>query len=85
MMSYHNPQKIFVIIALYFVLVLMRLTSESTELKGTVIAVQGDDVTVKVKSAGTIQPAVSDMLSILEPTRPKTTSIETIIAEEAYA
>ena len=66
MMSFHSPQKIFVIISLFFVLVLMRLTSESAELKGTVIAVQGDDVTVKIESEGTLQPAVGDILNIME-------------------
>jgi hypothetical protein len=66
MMRFHNPQKISVIISLFFVLVLMRLTSESAELKGTVIAVQGGDVTVKIESTGTLQPAIGDILNIME-------------------
>jgi hypothetical protein len=60
--------------------VLMQLPSEAFEFRETFIEVQGN-----VESAESIQPALGDMLSMLEPTHPKTTSIETINAEEACA
>lgn len=66
MMNYHNPQKIFVIISLFFILVLMRLPSEAAELQGTVIAIQGDEVTVKIDSSRILQPTVGDNLNIME-------------------
>lgn len=58
----------------------MQLPSEANELRGTVIEVQDN-----VESAETIQSAIGDMLSMLEPTHPKTTSIENKIIEEAFA
>ena len=66
MTNYHNPQMIFVIFSLFFVLVLMRLPSESAELKGTVIAIHGGNIIIKVKLSGTIQPAIGDQISIFE-------------------
>jgi len=38
----------------------------AVDLPGTVIASQGNDVTVKFESAGTLQPAVGDILYIME-------------------
>ena len=65
-MNSNGSQRKLIWVSTILVLVLMRLTSESAELKGTVIAVQGDDVTVKVESAGALQPAVGDILNIME-------------------
>ena len=41
-------------------------SADAAELLGAVIAVQGDVITVEVESAGTLQPAVGDILHIME-------------------
>jgi len=53
-------------ISVIFALVAIQSPSEAAEFLGTIIAVQGNDVTVRIESAGKLQPAVGDVLSIME-------------------